>query len=392
MTLTPNQSRPAARRVRRSLTAGLLAAACTAIAACGSGASPTSTTASAKEFSADKPMKAVFLYDGTPQDGGWDQSWDTARQAVQKTFGSRVELEFKTKVPESTEAARVIDQAVQDGADLVIGISYGFGKYMTAAAKKHPGTRFYQYNWQSPADKNFSGVGLRTEDSYYLLGMAAAAVGEKGKLGVVGSFPIPALIREVNAFELGAKKINPKATVRAVFVNSWFDPQKDLQATKALTAGGVEVIGNLVGDQAIQRTAQDQGIPWVGDTTDTRTAAPATYVGLSSWTWKSELERVIGSVLDDSWRPGYRYVGISDGAITMAPWGAYYRSRATAAEQAEITKAQAAMERGELKVFDGPVTDATGKVRVPAGSTPSVADLEAMDYPVQGVSGIKTGN
>ncbi|MFF9803294.1 BMP family ABC transporter substrate-binding protein, partial [Streptomyces rochei] len=183
MTLTPNQSRPAARRVRRSLTAGLLAAACTAIAACGSGASPTSTTASAKEFSADKPMKAVFLYDGTPQDGGWDQSWDTARQAVQKKFGSRVELEFKTKIPESTEAARVIDQAVQDGADLVIGISYGFGKYMTAAAKKHPSTRFYQYNWQSPADKNFSGVGLRTEDSYYLLGMAAAAVGEKGKLG-----------------------------------------------------------------------------------------------------------------------------------------------------------------------------------------------------------------
>src|ERR1700738_4389032 len=184
----------------------LLALAVTVLAACGG----TSTTPSASTA-----LKAAWIYVGSANDGGWTKAHDDARLYVEQQLGSKVKTTFKENVPEGPQTSQVIDDLVKDGNKIIFATSYGFQDPMAAAAKKYP-TVYFEQATGFKTDKNFAEFFGAAEDADYLTGIAAGAATKNGKIGFVAPFPIPEVIREINAFTLGAQTSRPNATVQVI--------------------------------------------------------------------------------------------------------------------------------------------------------------------------------
>lgn len=342
----------------------------------------------ATKYGPDNPLNVVFLYQSaTPQDGGWNQSWDDARKEIQEHFGDSVKTSYKLSVPDTAEAVNIIDTAVQEGADLVIGVSYGHGPNVLKAAKKHPDVYFMQSQWKSPGQQNFAGLDVAPEEGYYLAGMAAAAASETGKLGAIVPFAVPFVLRELNGFALGAQAINPDIEIRGIVTNAWFDPAKDVQAARALISSGADGIARLLDDAAVDRAAQNADVVWVGTGVDTTEGAPKTALTSPMWLWAAPLIKQIQGLLDGTWSTDFQYVGFQEGGVDISPWGEGF-DRVSDADQQKIEDTKTALTTGEFDVFTGPINDTSGNVAVPDGQTLDVDDLLGMNFVVEGVDGV----
>src|SRR5690242_8667232 len=191
------------------------------------------------------PFKAAWIYVGPHNDGGWSQAHDAGRLFVQKTLGSKVQTTYKENVPEGPQVCQVIESLIRDGNKIIFATSFGFQTCMAQSAKKHADVYFEQATGtlQSKNMAEYFGAG---EDANYLAGMAAGAATKKNVIGLVVAFPIPEVIRHTNAFALGAQTVNPKAQVRIVWTNSWFDPAKEKKAAESLVGAGSDVLAQNV--------------------------------------------------------------------------------------------------------------------------------------------------
>src|SRR5690242_12526277 len=201
----------------------------------------TATGTAAKQA----PFKAAWIYVGPHNDGGWSQAHDAGRLYVQKALGSKVQTTFKENVPEGPQVCQVIESLIRDGNKIIFATSFGFQTCMAQSAKKHPDVYFEQATGTLQA-KNMAEYFGAGEDANFLAGMAAGAVTKKNLIGLVVAFPIPEVIRHTNAFTLGAQTVNPKAQVRIVWTNSWFDPAKEKKAAESLVGAGSDVLAQNV--------------------------------------------------------------------------------------------------------------------------------------------------
>lgn len=375
--------------MKRSLLAVAVLVAL-ALAACGTETSEDSGSGAGDRSSdrGDEPVKVALIYTGSVTAAGWDAEWDAAREELASRFADDAEFVFKEKVPEGAQTTQVVNGLIREGADLVIGTSFGFGEPLIEAAKENPDVYFLQSQWESPGLENFSGFDAGPEDGYYVAGVAAGYLAKSGKLGWVDAFPIPYDLRGLNAFQLGVQKANPSATTQGVLTNSWFDPGKESQATQTLARDGAEVIGTSLGSQAIGQASERATVPFVIGSTDGSRYGESQALTSVRYDWTPLLEPAIEAVIDGTWKSEFTYVGMPEGVVQLADWGPPYEEL-TAKQKETVDSAHEAIESGEQEVFTGPIEDTSGEVVVPSGESMSVGELEGMAFVVKGVNGIQ---
>jgi len=329
------------------------------------------------------PLKAAWVYVGPINDGGWTQAHDAGRLAVEEAFGDKVETTYKENVPEGEQVAQVIEDLIADGNTVVFGTSFGFQDAFAAAAEKHP-TVCFEFATGYKSGANLSQFYGSAEDTDYLTGMAAGYASKSGKLGLIAAFPIPEVIRGINAWTMGARSVNPAAEVQLVWTNNWFDPALERKTAEALIAGGADVIGVKSQDSpASGDAAKAANVPWAGYDSDQSANYPEVWLTATTYHWDVyEIPR-IQAILDGKWVAGNYYGDLDDTFVRLAPFGDLVSSEARAAieaKKAELTAAPGSM-------FTGPLKDNTGKEVIPAGTTATYGELMSQNFLVEGVVG-----
>lgn len=328
-------------------------------------------------------LKAAWIYVGPHNDGGWSQAHDEARVKVQEAFGDKVVTTYKENVPEGEQVGQVIEDLIADGNTMIFGTSFGFQDAFVAAAEKHADVCFeFATGYKSGA--NLSQFYGGAEDTDYLAGMAAGAASKTGKLGYLASFPIPEVIRGINAWTLGARAANPEATVKVVWVNSWFDPPAERKAAEALIAGGVDAIGQKgIDSPSTGDAAKAAGIPWAGYNRNQSAGYEDVWLTATVYHWDVYETQRIQHVLDGKWVAGNYYGNLADGFLSLADFGTSVSEESRTAIEAR--KAELAAKPGSE--FTGPLKDQSGKEQLAAGKQHTYGELMGMMYFVEGVDG-----
>src|ERR1700674_3640550 len=208
---------------------------------------------SAQVGGAADPLKMAWVYVGPPGDGGWTYAHDLGRKEVQKKFGDKVKTTFVENVPEGADAERVIRDLASKGNKVIFTTSFGYMEQTLKVAKSFPKVEFYHATGFKSAP-NVTIYNSRMYEPAYLAGIIAGHVSKKGVLGFVASFPIPEVVRNINAFTMGPRSVNPKITTKVVWVNTWFDPSKERQAAEALIGQGADVLLQNTDSSAVLTT------------------------------------------------------------------------------------------------------------------------------------------
>lgn len=353
--------------------------------------SPSLTADALGKWTTSSPFKAAFIYVGAPSDAGWTHAHEVGRLAVQAAFGGRVQTLFKENVPEGPQAAQVVTQLINQGANIIFATSYGYQDALVAAAKLHPNVLFEQATGteQAPNLAEYYGAG---ENGDYLSGMAAGAASKTGKIGFVAPYAIPEVIREIDAFTMGARSMNPNATVRVVWTNTWFDPAKERQAAESLVAAGVDVLGDGQDSPTTGQVAAAAGLKWTGYDSDQTSFAPDSWLTATTYNWGPYYINDIAEAMNGTWKTHFYYGGLNDNFVIMAPFG----KSVSADTQAAILAKEAQIKAGTFDPFTGPITKQDGTVGVPAGTTlpvytPTGLSKYSINWFVQGVIGSPAG-
>lgn len=346
-------------------------------------AAATETTVAAAASSSGEAVKAAWIYVGPTNDGGWTTAHDNGRKAVEQALGDKVITTFKENVPEGPQTAQVIEDLVKDDNKIIFATSFGFGDAMVAAAKKYPDVKF-EHATGIPNDiANFSTYFGAGEQSLYLSGMAAGKVTKKNVIGFVAPFPIPEVVRHINAYALGARSVNPDAVVKVVWINSWFDPPKERQAAESLIAGGADIIASGGDSPAPGEAAKAANVGWTGYDSDQSANFPEVWLTAAIYDWGPYYTKQVQGVIDGGWKKVDYYGNMADGFTSIAPFG----SLVAADSRAAIEAKKADIIAGKFDIFAGPITDQAGKERVAAGASLPFGDQMSIQWFVKGVEG-----
>ena len=277
----------ASKRPFLKLAAWSTLAAVAALAGCGKKEEPAKTAAPAAAPEAapkPEPLKIAFAYVGPVGDGGWTFAHDNARKALEKELGDRIVTSFVEKVPESADAERVFRDMAGQGNKLIFGTTFGYMEPMLKIAADLKDVKFEHATGYKTAE-NMRTYDSRTYEGAYMAGVVAGAMTKTNTLGVVGSIPIPEVIRNINSFTLGAQSVNPKGKTKVVWVNEWFNPPKETEAATALINGGADVLMQNTDSPAVLKTAQDKGKRAFGWDSDMTAYGPKAHLGSAVINW-----------------------------------------------------------------------------------------------------------
>jgi len=372
-----------------AITVATATVAAMLLAACGS-----SGNNSAAHATTHKPLIAAWIYVGSPSDAGWTHQHDLGRLAVQQYFGNKVKTIYKQNVPEGPQTTAVIQQLVNAGAKIIFATSFGYQPSMVAMAKKYPNVYFAQATGTA-VSKNLSEYFGAGEDGDYLAGMAAGYASKTGKIGYVAPYPIPEVIREIDAYTMGARLVHPGATVRVVWTNSWFDPSKERAAAQSLVSASVDVLGDGVDDPTVGQVAAANGLKWTGYDSNQGSFAPKAFQTATVYNWAPYYISQVKAALNGTWKSSFYYGTIANGMINIAPYGKTVSTNA----QSAINKRMAEIKAGTFNPFTGPLTTQAGTVGLPSGQTlpvwdaqnPSTLSKYTLSWFVQGVIGSAKG-
>ncbi len=336
-----------------------------------------SLTASA----ADK-LKVGFVYISPIGDAGWTYQHDLGRLAMEKNLGDKVETKYIENVPEGPEAERVIRDLAKSGYDLIFTTSFGYMNPTLKVAKMFPKKRF-EHSTGYKTSKNVGTYMCRFYEGRYLTGIVAGKMTKSNTLGYVAAFPIPEVIRGINAFTLGAKSVNPDVKVKVIWVNSWFDPGKEREASEALIAQGADVITHHTDSTAPTLTAEEKGVYAIAYHSDMSKYGPKAHLTAATHVYGDFYTRTAQSVLDNTWKSEQVWTGIKEGSIALAPMNPVVPADVVAL----VEKTRKGIADGSVHPFQGPIKDQGGKVVVEAGITLSDKELLGMGYYVEGVLG-----
>ena len=329
---------------------------------------------------ADK-LKPGFVYIGPVGDGGWTFMHDKGREEMEKAFPG-VKSSFVESVPEGPDSLRVMETFIRNGSKVIFATSFGYMDFVQEAAKKHPDVMFLHCSGYKRADNVGTYFG-RMYQARYLSGLVAGKMTKKNVIGYVAAHPIPEVIRMINAFTIGVKKVNPKAEVRVVWLFSWFDPGKEKEATKALIDSGADLIAMHADTGAAPQAAEEAGVYVIGYNNDMSKYAPTMHLTAPVWNWEKLFAPIIQQVKDGTWKSDAIWWGLKEGAVELAPFGAAVPEdvrKLVADEQARIMS-------GEWDVFTGPIKNQQGEVKVNEGAKMTDEEVWSMNWFVEGVKG-----
>ena len=326
-------------------------------------------------------LKIGFVYVGPVGDGGWSYMHDQGRQAIEKAFPG-VTTMYAESIPEGPDCSRVMEQFIRNGAKLIFATSFGYMDQVIEVAKKHPDVIFMHCSGYKMADN----VGVyfgRMYQARYLSGLVAGSMTKSNIIGFPAAHPIPEVIRMINAFTLGARKANPQAVVKVVWLYSWFDPGKEKEATKALIDAGADVIGMHADSGSTPQTAEESGVYVIGYNNDMSNYAPTKCLTSSIWDWSTIYTTIVKQVIDGTWKPEDSWWGMNTGIVKLTPFNQDVSDNVKAIVASEQEK----IMNGSWDVFWGPIKDQTGKVVVDEGQKMTDKEMLSFSWFVEGVEG-----
>jgi basic membrane lipoprotein Med (substrate-binding protein (PBP1-ABC) superfamily) len=369
---------------RRVALALAVAGALLAVTGCGTTSEGGGSASS--DTTEEKGLKVGLVYLSGTNDQGWSQAFDAARVQAQERLAGKVETTFKQNVPDGPEAQRVMEQLIRDGHNVIIGTSFGQQQGTIALAKKHPDVRFLQVEGGAETLPNLGTYDINAAQGFYVAGMAAAAASKRDVLGVVGGFPIPPQLAILNAYTLGAQRINPDAKVRVVWTSDWDSNPKAQSAARALVNNGVGALTHFTTGPAVGQVGERAGIPWISYEVNLEKFGPQNHLTSVVYNWAPYLTSQFEQMIAGDWKPEFTFGGIEEGVVELAPWGKPFDGL-SAAQKQEIEQAAKELEDGTLKVLTGPVVDRDGKERIPEGRAATPQEIYSTDYVVKGVLG-----
>lgn len=356
-----------------------------ALAACGRKEGPASTPAAASgaASAAAAPLKAAWIYVGPVGNAGWSFAHDQGRKAAQVEFGDRLQTSFVESVPEGADTERVLRDLIAQGNTLLFGTSFGFMEAMVKVAQEFPQVRF-EHATGYKTGPNLNVYDSRFYQATYLAGIIAAHMSPSGLLGYVGSVPIPEVLRNIDAYTLGAQSVRPDVKTRVVWTNSWFDPPRETEAANALLNGGADVLLQNTDSPAVIQAVEQAGKLAFGWDSDMSAFGGNAHLGSCIADWSRYYRQSVQAALDGSWKGGQvtRW-GVPEGQNDLIKLS----ERIPAEVRAQVEQVKARMKDGSFDVFTGPVLDAAGKERLAAGTRADDAWMGAIDFFVQGVEG-----
>ena len=337
-------------------------------------------SAPAQAIGVQKEMKVGFIYISPIGEGGWSYAHDQARKFLSSLPG--VTTSYVESVPEGQDAERIIQNMARKHYDIIFATSFGYMDSMLNVAEQFPNSTFMPCSGYKTAP-NMSNYFGRIYQARYLTGLVAGSMTQSNVIGYVAAFPLPEVIRGINAFTLGVRAVNPKAEVRVVWTKSWYDPAMEKSVAKNFIKEGADVIAQHQDSSGPQEAAQEQGTSSIGYNTDMSRVAPRAHMTSAIWSWNPVYENVVEQVRAGTWKNGSFWYGMETGVVDIAPYGPMVPQNVRDLTEA----AKADIKSGKLVVFTGPIKDQKGVERIPTGMVPSDKELLGMDWFVEGVIG-----
>ena len=330
----------------------------------------------------DSSTKAAFIYVGPVGDAGWTYAHDQGRLAAAAATG--VETAFVETVPEGTaDFGNYARDFIEQGFNLIIGTSFGYMDDMEALAEEFPDVVFDHVSGYKANGTNFGNTFGRMYEPRYLSGMVAGSATSSDLIGYVAAFPIPEVIRGINAFTLGVREVNPDAQVEVVWTSTWFDPVVEGDSAQAMLDKGADVIAMHQDSTAAGEKAEAAGARWVAYNSDMSAHAPAAHLTAPVWTWGPRTTEIIGQATDGTYEGGYYWGSMADGVVDLAPIAA----DVDAAVKAAVAERKQQIIDGSFHPFQGPINAQDGSVYVAAGDVLDDGTMLSMDVFVEGVIG-----
>lgn len=361
--------------------AALSVVAASALVACGK-KEEAKPAAAASAPKAD-PLKIAFAYVGPVGDGGWTFAHDNARKALEKEFGDKIATSFVEKVPESADAERVMRDMVAQGNKVIFGTTFGYMDPMLKVAADHKDVKFEHATGYKNAD-NMRVYDSRTYEGAYMAGVIAGKMTKSNVLGVVGSVPIPEVVRNINSFTLGAQSVNPKVKTKVVWVGDWFNMPKETEAATALINGGADVLMQNTDSSAVLQTAEKMGKRAFGWDSDMSAYGPKAHLGSAIINWTPYYIKAVRDVLENKWATGDKtWWGHKEGAIDMVSIAADVPDDV----KKKVDEVKAGLKDGSFSIWKGPIADNTGKVVLAKDTVADDKFLGGIMFYVKGVEG-----
>ena len=287
-------------------------------------------------------------------------------------------------MPEGADAERVIRDLAQQGHKLIFTPSFGYMEPTLKVAQDFPGVKFESITGYKTAP-NVSVANARYYEGRYLAGITAGRMTQTGVAGYVAGFPIPEVLQGINAFTLGMRSVNPKAQVKVVWLNAWFDPPREREAAMTLFNQNADVMAFHTGSTAVMAAAQERGKMAVAYHSDMRAVAPDAQIVAVTHQWGGYYTERAKAVLDGSWKSGKVWGGVKEGLIRVGDFG----PRVPKAVQDEVQARQKDIAAGKLHPFRAAanVRDNQGQVVIAKGSVLRDEQILQMNWLVEGVQG-----
>ncbi len=341
--------------------------------------------ASAAEPAASGPAKAklkvAFAYVGPVGDAGWTFAHDKGRKAIEAEFGDKIETTYAENVPEAADAERVFRDFVGQGNKLIFGTTFGYMEPMLKVAPEAKDVKFEHATGYKNAE-NMRTYDSRTYEGAYMAGVIAGKMTKTNTLGVVGSIPIPEVIRNINAYTMGALSVNPKIKTKVVWVNKWFDPPKEGEAAQSLINQGVDILMQNTDSSAVLQTAEKAGKWGFGWDSPMGKYARNAHLGSAIINWAPYYKKAVQEALDGTWKTGDNtWWGVKEGAIDLVELS----DKVPADAKEQLDKVKAGLKDGSFAIWKGPIVTNDGKTVLKDGETADDKFLHGINFFVKGV-------
>ena len=327
-----------------------------------------------------KKTKVGFVLNGSVDDHSWGQAHYEGMEQCADTLN--LEVYYRENVPADEQCRENIEELIDQGCEIIVCNSFGFGDYALAAAEEHRDIYFFHATGVEETDNLTTFFG-RIYQMRYLSGIVAGLQTDTDEIGYVAAYPIPEVIRGINAFTLGVREANPDATVYVEWTQSWTgDAEAEAATEKLLTEHSIDVLTIHTDTNRTLEIAEERGIWCIGYNMDNFEMYPNTFLTAPVFEWENFYEPHILECLQGKFVGEHYWDGAETGIVSLAPLSRNVKPGIQTRVEEEIQK----FRSGTFDVFYGPITDTEGNVRVrEMESMTDSAMLNSFDWYVEGV-------
>ena len=329
------------------------------------------------------PKKIGFIYIGPPGDHGWTYMHDQGRQYMESQLGDAVSSTYIENVPENADAVRAIRKLAASGHDLIFTTSFNYMDQTLEVAKEFPDVKFEHATGYMRAD-NVATYGARFYEGRTISGHIAGHLTKTNTIGYIASFPIPEVVRGINAFYLAASKVNPDIKIKIIWAFTWYDPGKEADAAKTLINQGADILVQHTDTFAPCQEAEKAGVLAFGQASNQEEFCPNSHLTAIEDIWGPYYAARAKAVVDGTWSSTDTWDGMDKGMVVMSPYNAKLMPSDLIQEAVAM---EIALKDGSMHSFEGPIYNQAGELMVPEGGVADDGMLLGMNWYVQGIDG-----